>query len=82
MGLDATLVLVTLVTCTALVPFTAPLFACHVLRRRADACRRSALGLKLAAILAGSLLVAAVIRWIVGAAAIQRHKRRSTDSIS
>jgi len=73
MGLDATLVLVTLVTSTALVPFTAPLFAA-IFFGTALTLSPSALGLKLAAILAGSLMVAGAIRWAAGAAAISRHK--------
>src|SRR4029077_18073022 len=62
MGLDSTLVLVTLVTSTALVPITAPLFAC-VLFGSALTLSPLGLGLKLVAILAGSLLVATSIRW-------------------
>ena len=73
MGLDATLVLVTLVTSTALVPFTAPLFA-YAFLGAALKLSPLGLGLKLAAILAGSLVVALVLRWTFGAAAIQRHK--------
>jgi BASS family bile acid:Na+ symporter len=73
MGLDATLVLVTLVTSTALVPFTAPLFA-SIFFGTALTLSPSALGLKLAAILAGSLVVAAAIRWAAGGAAINRHR--------
>jgi predicted Na+-dependent transporter len=73
MGLDATLVLVTLVTSTALVPFTAPLFA-SIFFGSALTLSPSALGFKLAAILAGSLLVASAIRWLAGEAAIRRHK--------
>ncbi|MBR0742935.1 Na+-dependent transporter [Bradyrhizobium japonicum] len=74
MGLDATLVLVTLVTSTALVPFTASLFAGLFL---GDMLTISppALGLKLLGILAASLLAATLIRWVFGAAAIQRHKQ-------
>jgi hypothetical protein len=72
MGLDATLVLVTLVTTTALVPFTAPLFA-YAFFGAALTLSPFALGLKLVAILAGSLLVAAAIRWMAGASAIKRH---------
>jgi hypothetical protein len=73
MGLDSTLVLITLVTSTALVPLTAPLFAYAFF---GDTLTLSplTLGLKLFAILAGSLFTAAMIRWIVGAAAIDRHK--------
>jgi predicted Na+-dependent transporter len=73
MGLDATLVLVTLVISTALVPFTAPLFAA-IFFGSALTLSPSALGLKLAAILAGSLVVAGAIRWIAGAPAISRHR--------
>jgi len=73
MGLDATLVLITLVTSTALVPFSAPVFAYMVF---GDTLMLSplALGVKLFAILAGSLLAAAAIRRIIGAAAIARYR--------
>jgi hypothetical protein len=77
MGLDSTLVLVTLVTSTALVPFSAPLFA-YVFFGAALTLSPLGLGLKLVAILAGSLLAAAAIRWSVGASAIKRHE----DAIS
>ncbi len=73
MGLDATLVLITLVTSTALVPFTAPAFA-YALFGAELTLSPLALGVKLFAILSGSLLVAAVIRRIAGAAAIERHR--------
>ena len=73
MGLDSTLVLITLVTSTALVPLTASLFA-YVFFGAALKLSALGLGLKLLAILAGSMLVAAVIRCSVGAAAIVRHK--------
>jgi BASS family bile acid:Na+ symporter len=73
MGLDATLVLVTLVTSTALVPFTAPLFA-YAFFGAALTLSPLGLGVKLVTILAGSLLTAALIRWSAGAAAIGRHK--------
>jgi hypothetical protein len=72
MGLDSTLVLVTLVTSTALIPITAPLFA-YAFFGTALTLSPLGLGLKLVAILAGSLLVAAGIRWTVGATAIKRH---------
>lgn len=74
MGLDATFVLITLVTSTALVPFTASLFASLFLDGMLSI-SPLALGLKLLGILAASLLAATVIRWVFGAAAIQRHKR-------
>src|SRR5882757_2809099 len=73
MGLDSTLVLVTLVTSTALVPFTAPLFA-YAFFGTALTLSPLGLGLKLLIILAGSLCVAGAIRWSVGVAAIIRHK--------
>jgi len=72
MGLDSTLVLVTLVTSTALVPFSAPLFA-YLFFGAALTLSPLGLGLKLVAILAGSLLVATAIRWTAGASAIKRH---------
>jgi hypothetical protein len=72
MGLDSTLVLITLVTSTALVPITAPLFA-YAFFGAALTLSPLGLGLKLFAILAGSLFVAAAIRWAVGISAIKRH---------
>ncbi|MFK4724731.1 hypothetical protein ABIE89_005831 [Bradyrhizobium niftali] len=74
MGLDATLVLVTLVTSTALVPFTASLFASLFLGGMLSISPLT-LGLKLLGILAASLLAATVIRRLFGSEAIQRHKR-------
>ena len=73
MGLDATLVLITLVTSTALVPFTAPLFVSIFLGQTLSL-SPLALGLKLGAILAGALAVAAAIRLVFGADAVRRHK--------
>jgi len=72
MGLDSTLVLVTLVTSTAIIPFTAPLFA-YAFFGTALTLSPLGLGLKLLAILAGSSFVAAAIRWMMGAPAIKRH---------
>jgi BASS family bile acid:Na+ symporter len=74
MGLDSTLVLVTLVTSTALVPITAPLFA-YIFLGAALTLSPLGLGLKLIAILAGSLSVASAIRWTAGVPAIKRHAR-------
>ncbi|WFU68865.1 Na+-dependent transporter [Bradyrhizobium sp. CB2312] len=74
MGLDATLVLITLVTSTALVPFTASLFAGLFLGDMLTISPLT-LGLKLLGILTASLLAATVIRWGFGAEAIQRHKK-------
>lgn len=74
MGLDSTLVLITLVTNTALVPLTAPLFA-WLFFGPALTLSPLALGLKLLAMLAGAMLVAAVIRRWAGAEAIVRHRQ-------
>jgi BASS family bile acid:Na+ symporter len=74
MGLDSTLVLVTLVISTVLVPTTAPLFA-YAFLGKALSLSPLALGLKLLAILAGSMLISVAIRWSVGAAGIRRHAR-------
>jgi len=74
MGLDSTLVLITLVTGTALVPFSAPLFA-YLFFGSALTLSPLALGMKLFAMLAGAIFVAAVIRRLVGAEAIVRHKQ-------
>lgn len=74
MGLDATLVLVTLVTATAIVPFTASLFASLFLGGMLSVSPLT-LRLKLLGILAASLLAASVIRWVFGTDAIQRHKQ-------
>jgi BASS family bile acid:Na+ symporter len=74
MGLDATLVLVTLVASTLITPFSAPAFA-YMFVGPALALSPLELGLKLTAILAGSALVAAVIRRFIGAKAIAQHKQ-------
>ncbi|MDA9431157.1 Na+-dependent transporter [Bradyrhizobium sp. CCBAU 51627] len=74
MGLDATLVLITLVTATAIVPFSASLFASLFLGGMLSISPLT-LGLKLLGILAASLLAATVIRWLFGAEAIRRHKQ-------
>jgi BASS family bile acid:Na+ symporter len=72
MGLDATLVLVTLVASAALTPLSAPLLA-YAFAGPALALSPVTLGLKLFAILAGSAMAAAIIRRIAGAAAIARY---------
>jgi BASS family bile acid:Na+ symporter len=72
MGLDATLVLTTLVTSTALTPLSAPLFT-YLFLGPALTLSPLALGLKLLAILFGSIAVAAVARRLAGAAAIRRY---------
>jgi predicted Na+-dependent transporter len=73
MGLDSTLALITLVTGTALVPLTAPLFA-YLFFGTGLTLSPLGLGVKLAMILAGSLGVALAIRRLFGIAAIRRHK--------
>lgn len=73
MGLDATLVLITLVTSTALVPLSAPLFA-YLFFGNALTLSPLALGLKLFGILAGAILAATLIRRLAGADAIARYK--------
>ncbi|MCB2226324.1 MAG: hypothetical protein KQH53_06555 [Desulfarculaceae bacterium] len=72
MGLDATLVLITLVASSALIPITAPLFA-HFFMDASLALDPLALGLKLALILAGSALVGTLLRRLAGPVAIARH---------
>jgi hypothetical protein len=74
MGLDATLVLVALVVGTCFVPITAPLFA-YLFLGSALSLSPLALGLKLLAILAGSLCVASAIRLLTGNETIKRHAR-------
>jgi BASS family bile acid:Na+ symporter len=71
-GLDATIVLITLVLGTALVTLTAPLFA-YIFLGNMLAISPLRLALKLSAMIAGSVLLAAGIRKIVGTATIERH---------
>lgn len=73
MGLDATLVLITLVTGTALLPVTAPVLA-QLLLGEALAVPPVALGTRLGAILAGSILLALILRRLIGIAAVERHR--------
>jgi hypothetical protein len=73
MGLDATLVVIAMVACAALGPFTAMLFA-YLFIGPALTLSPLALGVKLFLLLTGSMLVAAVIRRMAGAEAITRYK--------
>ena len=73
MGLDATLVLCTMVASTALLPVTAPVFA-YAFIGPALTLSPSALGLKLFSLLAGSALVGFIVRRVAGPAAIERQK--------
>jgi hypothetical protein len=73
MGLDATLVLVTMVMGTALTSVTAPFFA-WLFVGSALPLSPVVLGIRLFLILAGALVVAVVLRRLAGPAAIQRYK--------
>jgi hypothetical protein len=75
MGLDATLVLVTLITSTALVPLTAPLFAIIFVGPNLSISPLR-LAVKLFAILAGAAVVGVAVRRALGFAAIGRHQER------
>jgi len=75
MGLDTTLVLVTLVTSTTLVPITAPLFAL-VFVGSTLSISPLMLAAKLFKILAGAALVGLGLRRFFGLATIERHKDR------
>lgn len=72
MGLDATLVLITLVTGTALVPFVAAGFA-QIFLADVLAMAPLSLGARLAAMLGGALLLAALLRLWLGANRVARH---------
>jgi hypothetical protein len=75
MGLDATLVLASLVASTALIPFTAAAFA-ELFIGPGLAISSMALGIKLAGMIVGSALVGFTLRRIFGVAAIQRQSDR------
>jgi hypothetical protein len=71
-GLDATLVLITLVTGTVVLPVSAPLLA-QLLLGSILAVPPAVLGMRLGIILVGSLLLALILRRCIGTAAIERH---------
>lgn len=73
MGLDATLVLVTMIASTALIPLSAPFFA-HLFIGAALPLSPIALGLKLLAILAASAIVGILLRHAIGRARIEARK--------
>jgi BASS family bile acid:Na+ symporter len=73
MGLDATLVLAALIASSTLTPITAPLFA-YAFVGPVLTLSPVALGLKLFAILAGSMVIGLAIRRLAGAAAIARWR--------
>ena len=72
-GLDATLVLVTLVLASAVTPLTAPLFA-HVFVGSVPGLSPLGLGLKLFTIITVAAGAGLLLRWLVGAAQIRRRK--------
>lgn len=72
MGLDATLVLMTMVCSTALIPLTAPWFVALFIGGGL-ALSPVALGIKLSVILAGSALVGLGLRRVIGVAALERR---------
>jgi len=75
MGLDAALSLATLVICTAVTPFTAPLFT-TLFVGPGMAISPFTLGAKLLALLAGAAIVAIVVRRLAGKAWIARQGER------
>jgi BASS family bile acid:Na+ symporter len=75
MGLDTTLVLTTLVTSTALLPLTAPMFS-YIFIGPELTISPIALGLKLLAILAGSLLLAGVVRCFLKLSTLVRYNEQ------
>src|SRR3954451_913743 len=75
MGLDAALSLATLIVCTAVTPFTAPLFA-TLFVGPAMAISPVALGAKLLGLLAGAAIVAWLVRRFAGKAWVARQSER------
>ena len=73
MGLDTTLVLITLIASTALIPFTAPLFA-HLFIGPTLSVSPAMLAIKLVAIIAGAAIVGYCLRHFFGMRTIERHK--------
>ena len=75
MGLDAALSLATLVVCTAVTPFTAPVFAILFVGP-GMAISPIALGAKLLGLLAGAAIVAALVRRVTGKEWVARQSER------
>lgn len=73
MGLDATLVLVSMIASTALIPLTAPLFT-YLLIGHDMPLSPVAIGTKLLALLAGSALIGLGIRRAASPARVERYK--------
>jgi hypothetical protein len=80
MGLDAALTLATLVLCMVATPLTAPVFA-HLLAGDVLTIPAPALGLKLFLLLAGSALLAALVRRCAGAARVEAA-RETIDGLN
>lgn len=80
MGLDAALVLSSMVACTVLIPLTAPLFV-RLFVGEGFALSPISLGLILFGLLAGAAILAAIIRRFVGAARIAR-RRQEIDGLN
>lgn len=72
-GLDATLVLITLVASTAMIPLTAPLFA-WIFAGEALVLSPAVLGVKLLTILAGAFLAALAIRRVMGPQSVRERR--------
>lgn len=79
MGLDATLVLITLIFSTALTPLSAPLFA--ALLSLDLSLSPTDLGVKLLAILAGSAIIGLLLRKVIGVTKIA-HYRDEIDGVN
>lgn len=75
LGLDVTLVLITLVITTAIVPLTVPVLV-HLLIGPTLTISALALALKLAGILCGAAAVGFALRWYFGTIAIERQGQR------
>jgi BASS family bile acid:Na+ symporter len=80
MGLDAALVLASLVGCTVLIPLTAPIFV-RIFADEALTLSPTGLGLTLFAMLGGAALIGAFIRRIAGAQAVAK-RREELDGMS
>ncbi len=75
MGLDATLVLVTLISSTVLIPITAPLFA-TVFVGSTLSISPLLLAVKLFSILAGAALVGCLLRYLIGLPTLREHNEK------
>lgn len=74
LGLDGALSLTVLVVALVLTPLLCPVIA-HILTGDALPISATGLGIRLAGLLAGSLVVALVLRWLIGRERIERSAR-------